>query len=97
MLLSACGLDCEKCEFFNNQCNGCYVVNGKTFWAVEHLDAKVCPIYDCSLKTKKLDSCAKCSDLPCQIFWNLKDPNITEEEHKQSMIVRVNNLKGSYQ
>lgn len=93
MLLSACGLDCEKCEFFSTQCDGCHKVKGETFWAKDHLEAKVCPIYDCSSNKNHFSSCANCSDLPCKIFWNLKDPNISEEEHLQSISLRVKNLK----
>jgi len=93
MLLSACGLDCEKCEFFLSQCNGCHKIKGKTFWAIDHLDTKVCPIYDCSCNKKQLSNCANCSDLPCQIYWNLKDPNISDEVHVQSISLRINNLK----
>ena len=33
MILSACGLKCDECEFFNKTCTGCHMVKGSTFWA----------------------------------------------------------------
>jgi hypothetical protein len=37
LVLSACGLICSECGFFENQCNGCHTVKGQTFWALEHV------------------------------------------------------------
>jgi hypothetical protein len=34
-----------------------------------------------------------CSELPCQMFREMKDPNITEEQHQKSIAVRVIRLK----
>ena len=93
MELSACGLNCSDCQFLGKNCGGCNKVSGKTFWAVEHLPAKICPIFDCSINTKKLKNCGKCADLPCKIFTNLKDPAISDEEHQKSIQKRVAALK----
>jgi hypothetical protein len=30
-LLSACGLICNECNFFGNECQGCYLVLGAPF------------------------------------------------------------------
>jgi hypothetical protein len=95
MILSTCGIVCDECPFFNNGCTGCMAVEGKTFWAKEHLPTGICPLYDCTVNKKKLNSCATCKDLPCQIFRDLKDPSISMEEHEKSIQKRVAVLKGN--
>jgi hypothetical protein len=95
MLLSACGLKCDECEFFNTTCQGCYNVKGSTFWAREMMPEKVCPLYDCSVNKNGLHSCGGCNKLPCELFLNMKDPDSTEEEHRKSIITRVELLKSN--
>jgi hypothetical protein len=95
MLLSACGLICDECEFFNKTCTGCINVKGSTFWAKEMMPTKVCPLYDCSVNNKAYKNCGRCSELPCKMFRDMKDPNSTEEQHQQSLITRVAALKGN--
>jgi len=92
MTLSACGLICSDCEFFGKQCNGCHAVKGSTFWALEHMPAKVCPLYDCSVNQRKYKDCGDCAELPCEMFRGMKDPNSTEEQHQQGLIDRVARL-----
>jgi hypothetical protein len=93
MILSACGLICSDCEFLGNQCTGCHAVKGQTFWATEHLPAKVCPLYDCSVNKRSYKDCGDCLEVPCQVFREMKDPNSTDEEHQKSLIDRVARLK----
>lgn len=93
MNISVCGLVCNECQFFEGACQGCYAVEGKTFWAGEVMPEKVCPIFDCAINEKKYINCGDCSDLPCNIFNELKDPNITEEEHEKSLKTRTKTLK----
>ena len=93
MILSACGLKCDECEFFNASCTGCIDVKGSTSWAKEMMPDKTCPLYNCSVNVKKLMNCGGCSDLPCQMFQNMKDPNSTDEEHQKSILTRVAALK----
>ena len=95
MLISACGLICDECQFFNNPCNGCYNVAGKTFWAQEAATNKICPLFNCAVNEKEFNNCGECSDLPCNKFKELKDPNITEEEHQLSIKKRVNILRSN--
>ncbi len=92
MEISNCGLICKECGFYQQQCGGCYKVGGKTFWAQE-LPDKICSLFDCSIKKKQLKNCGDCDDLPCKMFVELKDPNISEEEHKKMMEKRVRKLK----
>jgi hypothetical protein len=93
MLLSACGLKCDECEFFKKTCSGCYNVKGSTFWAQEMMPEKVCPLFDCAVNKKELISCGGCGLLPCELFLKMKDPKSTDEEHKASILKRVELLK----
>jgi hypothetical protein len=89
MILSACGLKCNECEFYEKTCSGCHNVKGSTFWAKEMVPGKICPLYDCSVNKKELQNCGGCSELPCKIFQEMKDPNSTDEEHQKSIKARV--------
>ena len=93
MNISACGLICDECEFFEKTCNGCKEVKGQTFWALEMMPTKTCPLYDCSVNQRKYQDCGGCSELPCNTFVTMKDPNSTEEEHQESLKKRVAILK----
>lgn len=93
MQLSSCGLICDECEFFNNTCTGCYTVKGSTFWAVEMVASGVCPLFDCAVNKKGFSSCGPCKELPCKMFREMKDPNISEEEHQKLLMTRVERLK----
>ena len=93
MILSACGLACDTCNFYNNQCTGCHEVKGSTFWAKDMMPDKTCPLYKCSVMDKKYHNCGQCGELPCDKFSALKDPNISEEEHKKALVERVNRLR----
>jgi hypothetical protein len=95
MLLSACGLNCDECEFFNKTCTGCINIKGSTFWAKEMMPEKVCPLYNCAVNLKKFKNCGGCSELPCKIFREMKDPNSTEEQHQKSILSRVAKLRAS--
>ncbi len=95
MILSACGLICDECEFYNKTCTGCINVKGSTFWAKEMMPSKVCPMYDCAVNRKGFKNCGGCSELPCQLFHNMKDPNSTEEEHNASIGIRVDRLRAN--
>jgi len=93
MLLSACGLICDECGFFNKTCSGCHEVKGSTFWAMEMMPDKVCPLYACSINSRGYHNCGDCIELPCKMFREMKDPDSTEEQHQQSIITRVAALR----
>jgi hypothetical protein len=95
MTLSACGLVCDECEFFNKSCNGCINVKGSTFWAKEMMPDKVCPLYNCSVNKKDLLNCGGCSELPCKMFRDMKDPKTSDEEHQKSINTRVAALRAN--
>ena len=91
-MISACGLKCKECQFYNNPCSGCYNVEGKTFWAKDYTPNGICQLYNCSILKNNYKNCGDCRELPCQMFQDLKDPNITEEKHIKMIDIRVKNL-----
>lgn len=95
MSISACGLICNDCHFFKNLCTGCFNVKGKPFWAKEATANGICQLFDCSVNQRGYRNCGDCIDLPCQMFLDLKDPNISQEEHEKSIEQRVKVLKGN--
>jgi hypothetical protein len=95
MTLSACGLNCSECEFFNKTCAGCTKVKGSTSWAKEMIPNKICPLFDCSVNKKELRNCGDCSELPCKMFREMKDPKTSDEEHQKSIQKRVFSLRAN--
>ncbi len=93
MILSACGLICDECEFYCKECSGCFAVKGQTFWAKEMMPNKTCPLFNCSVNEKGFKSCGDCLELPCKMFREMKDPNSSDEEHRISLKQRVERLK----
>lgn len=92
-IVSACGLVCSECEYYNKNCSGCHAVKGSTFWAKNAMPDKICPLYKCAVIDKNYDNCGHCSELPCGKFRDLKDPNISVEQHEKSITERVARLK----
>ena len=88
--LSCCGTNCEKCRFYGNPCKGCNACEGRVFHVPE---GKICPIYECSIETKKYENCAGCKKLPCAIWRNTRDPQFTDEAFEQNIADRVKNLQ----
>ncbi|MFC1570045.1 DUF3795 domain-containing protein [bacterium] len=93
MLISACGLVCDQCQFFGDTCQGCLKVKGKTFWALEATESGICQLYQCAVHEKGYTNCGACDELPCDKFLNLKDPNVSETEHQEMIKQRVILLK----
>jgi len=91
--ISACGLDCSDCEFYEKTCAGCYAVQGATFWAQEMMPDKVCPLFKCAFHDRGYESCGDCDELPCAMFLNMKDPALSDEEHERMIKVRVERLR----
>jgi hypothetical protein len=89
--ITVCGADCSVCKFLNNPCNGCRQDNGKPFWINGLFE--ICPIYDCAVEKNHFYNCGECELLPCKIFFELKDPDSSEEEHLNSINKRVSILK----
>ena len=91
-MLSVCGLLCNKCQHYDKLCQGCYAIKGSTFWANEMMSDKICPIFRCCIFNKGHSNCGQCAELPCSTFTDLKDPNVTDDEHQQSIRERITRL-----
>ena len=62
MNLSSCGIDCDICVFKKEQnCKGCYALEGKPHWSEEN----ACELYACAVD-KNLPHCGKCESFPCE-------------------------------
>jgi hypothetical protein len=91
-MISVCGVNCEGCPHLNNGCIGCDVLEGKVYWT-QYIDTDVCPLYKC-VKEKGYQNCGDCSQIPCELWFSLKDPSWSEEEHQKSIQDRLSVLKG---
>lgn len=89
--LSCCGLECHRCEYHGELCEGCNESLGNVFHAPK---GRACPIYECAVHQKKYPDCGACGDLPCQIWRNTKDPALPEDEFERGIQERVERLKG---
>ncbi len=68
-LIGCCGMSCNLCPRYH--------IDGKSKCLGCGLDAhcKYCATYKCCNFNKNLESCADCSDTPCEKINNLKDWN----------------------
>jgi hypothetical protein len=92
-MLCVCGASCERCPHLYVECKtDCENLQGKVYWA-KFIGADVCPVYQC-VKDHGYTNCGDCEKLPCEIWFTLKDPSMTNEEHQQSIADRVKLLIG---
>jgi len=90
-LAAVCGLFCGTCEHLSTKCQGCGHQEGKPFWTAM-MNVEFCPVYNCCVNGKQLEHCGLCSELPCETFMQLRDPALSDEEAKQALIARQNDL-----
>ena len=90
--LSPCGVDCGSCPFLGENCGGCAATKGKPFY-IKDFNTEICPLYDCPVNKKGLETCGPCAELPCEIYHNWRDPSMTDEQHLDSINERVKILK----
>jgi len=94
MLLAPCGTCCEECPHIEICGGSCHDCKGKPFY-LKDFGVDVCPIYDCAVNKKGYRICAECRDLPCQLFYDWKDPSMSEEELARSVNERTAALKST--
>jgi len=87
-----CGIYCGKCGYLGTQCKGCGYEDGKPFWTTQ-IPSGVCPIHDCCSNQKQMEHCGLCEEFPCNIFLELRDPNMSDEEFQKSLETRQETLK----
>lgn len=90
--ISPCGVDCTSCGEYGKTCAGCRDIKGKVFW-LEYIGQPVCPLYACPIEKHGLRSCAECPELPCASFYELRDPSVSEEDHRREIATRVKRLR----
>lgn len=90
-LATACGLFCGNCEHLETKCKSCGTQRGKPFWTVM-IKIECCPLYNCSVNTKHLEHCGLCEEFPCETFNQLRDPALNDEEAKNALVERQNDL-----
>ena len=91
-MLSTCGIDCAACPSLNKECQGgCRALQGRVFWT-QQIGVELCQLYKC-VTENKFNNCGECVKLPCDMWFSLKDPSLTEEQHKKSTTERVQRLK----
>lgn len=90
-LPTICGLYCGTCRYLGDGCAGCNNVKGKPFWT-ELIGIGTCPIYDCCVNTRHLGHCGQCSELLCDKYVQIKDPNMPEQQIEKANMERKANL-----
>lgn len=90
--VSFCGVVCSECEYYPNDCKGCTGVEGRPFW-IQYVEQDMCNIYDCCANKKKIAHCGKCSELPCNYYFDTVDPNLTEKERNEGLKKQIETLK----
>lgn len=93
LAFSPCGLDCRTCPEYEKSCPGCRKVSGVPMWAAQ-IGMEVCPQFKCPVTDKGHYSCGACEKLPCESYYELKDPATSDEEHLKGVQIRVSNLRG---
>lgn len=94
---SVCGLDCHVCDSFENSCKECSFFKECELPKRHALTGTPkCPIYNC-IKSKGYESCGECEALPCKLWSEFKIPGWTDEQHRQSIIDRVELLHKIYE
>ena len=88
----ACGIYCGSCRFLGERCKGCGYVDGKPFWTVQ-IPTGVCPFHDCCRNQRQLEHCGMCDDFPCKMFADIRDPDMSDEEFRNSLDDRLRALK----
>ena len=103
--ISVCGINCavysacNKCssvcksmhKVFDKPCLGCNEIHEIIFLG-GNLSLNVCPIYNCVHK-KNYKHCGECDELPCELYFELKDIFISDVQHKLDIEHRIKVLK----
>ncbi len=91
-VLSVCGVCCSTdCRAYKSECEGCVELGGKIPWAVFY-NQEYCPIFQC-VRDKGLSSCAECGEAPCQVWYDTRDPDASDEQFAADLANRLKNLK----
>jgi len=90
-MISKCGVICaQDCRAFGSECEGCNELEGRVSWA-EFYGKSHCPIYQCVVD-KGYDTCADCGLAPCQIWYDTRNPDASDDEFAADLASRLRNL-----
>ncbi|MDY0319076.1 MAG: DUF3795 domain-containing protein [Candidatus Cloacimonadaceae bacterium] len=90
-MISKCGVICASdCRAYSTECDGCNELDGQVSWA-EFYGLNTCPIYACVLQ-KGLSTCADCGQAPCQIWYDTRNPDASDQEFMADIRSRLANL-----
>ena len=89
--LAPCGSRCVECDYFPVNCSSCRTIKGRVFW-LNYTGGNICDRYNCCVNENKFENCGQCSKLPCSYF-ELKDPNLTDEQNQTNLKILVERLK----
>ncbi len=64
----------------------------RVYWA-PYVGGEVCPIYGCCAG-KGYAHCGACEALPCRIYFETRDPSMSEAEHEAGVYERAERLRG---
>lgn len=90
-MLSVCGLVCNECEAFGENCKGCIEMGGKPSWA-QDVGIEKCQLFECC-EIRGFMTCGECESLPCKPLVELRDPRITPEAHLDGLRAKVSRLR----
>lgn len=91
-MLGPCGTNCETCYDYKVNCPGCRKSEGKAYWT-SYTGLDVCPIYRCCIGDRGHVSCGECSNLPCRLFYENRDPAVSPETHAADVLLRAGRLR----
>ena len=91
-LAPVCGIYCGSCGFLGVNCKGCGVMEGKPFWT-SMVPSGVCPLHDCCRNRRGLEHCGLCAKFPCEVFLEIRDPGMSDEEFERSLEERQSALR----
>ncbi len=91
-MINVCGSHCEDCEQYKTDCGGCAESKGRVYWT-PYVGSEVCPMYGCCAG-KGYAHCGACEALPCRIYFDTRDPSISEEEQQADVRTRAEKLRG---
>ncbi len=89
--LTVCGLECAACPLYQGDCPGCNECAGRVFHAPA---GKPCPLYGCAVNRKHRTGCGGCTELPCPLWRQVRNPALSEQEFQTSIASRMENWKG---
>lgn len=88
---ACCGMKCDQCQYYPDDCIGCSEVKGKPFY-LEYIGESICKIYNCCVNQKKQVHCGNCKNLPCTYF-DGDDPTKSDQENIEDLKKQLAHLK----